>query len=118
MPLKIFARASACALLLACVGAHASTIANVSITLPTEYANGTTLATEAIKDVVLEWRRESGPNATPTEGTVTLHPDTKDYGIALLCGTYVFDAYVVTDEGQNGETIWSAPFDTGVACPP
>jgi len=117
MPLNI-ARASAGALLLACIGAHASTIVNVALTLPTEYANGTTLATDAIKDVVLEWRRDSGPNATPTEGSVTLHPYTRDYGVALLCGTYIFDVYVVTDEGQNGKTAWSASFDTGIACPP
>lgn len=117
MPVKIMARACAAALLLACAGAHASTIVNVAITLPTEYDDGAVLPAEAIKDVVLEWRRNSGPNATPVEGSVTLQPYTKSYGVALSCGTYIFDAYAVTDEGQTGQTAWSAPFDTGIACP-
>jgi hypothetical protein len=114
---KIIARDGAAALLLACVGAQASTIVHVAITLPTEYDDGTPLATEDIKEVVLEWRNVYDKDSAP-DGSVTLEPYTKDYEVGLFCGTYTFAGYVVTTEGQKGATGWSAPYDTGVICPP
>jgi hypothetical protein len=117
MPLRIIARASAAALLLACVAANASTIVHVAITLPTEYDDGTTLAMADIKDVVLEWRNVYDDGPAP-DGSVTLEPYTNSYEVGLFCGTYIFAGYVVTTEGLKGATGWSAPYDTGVTCPP
>jgi hypothetical protein len=117
MPSKRIARAMLAALLLGCAAARAAQVVYVYITLPTEYTDGTMIPTDGIKTVVVEWRNLQNHYPTP-DGTVTLLANTYRHEIGLYCGTFIFNAYAVTQEGQRGEMGWSAPYDTGFPCPP
>lgn len=93
----------------------AGTTANLSWVLPSTYTDGSPLAATDIKDIIVEWRRTPLGNVV---GTVRVPAPATSVNVpGLVCGNYVFVAYVTTIDAQSDASN-NAPYATGVKCKP
>jgi hypothetical protein len=103
------------ALLLSPVVFAAGTTANLSWTLPTTYTDGSPLAVADLREIIVEWRRTPLGNVI---GSVRVPAPATSVNVpGLVCGNYIFVAYVTTVDAQSDASN-NAPYATGVKCKP
>lgn len=105
--------------LIASTALAAGTTANISVALPTTYADTTPMPASDVATVTVEWRRVAGG---PTVGSKVLTAPTLTGTVpGLACGDYIFDAFITTTAtavfpGQTSANSTNVPYSTKVSC--